>query len=315
MKHALIVAFFGRLRDRFCEYGSPLSITEKLRRAAAVPGVQGAEIIFPDECAEPALVMDALGETGLAPAAINVNLKGRPEFQRGALCAPDAAVRKQAIDLMLAAKEFAVSTGAERVTCAPLADGVDYPLHHEYAAAWKRTVGVLRTALDEGPNVPIHLEHKPSDPRVRGLLATSDLVLRLIEDLERANAGITFNAGHASVDGVSPAACLAQVFESGAPLYIHFCDAGGGWDWDLLSGSHHFWQFCEFLTVLSDHGYAGWLTADTFPVRQDADQLFALNIERANFILERIAAQKRPPEDSEPVIAWKAVEQCWFPGN
>lgn len=308
MKHALIVAFFGKLRDRFCEYGSPLPIDEKLRRAARVPGVEGAEIIFPDECLEPERVRDALAETGLTAAAINVNLKGLPEFQRGALCSPDAAVRRKALDLILGAKAFAARLGAERVTCAPLADGVDYPLQHDYAAAWKRAVELLRAALDEGPVVPLHLEHKPSDPRTRGLLASSDLVLRMIAQIGRATAGITLNAGHASIDGVSPAECLSQALESGAPLYIHFGDASGGWDWDLVAGSHHFWAFCEFLAVLQTSGYDGWLTDDTFPVRQDPHDVFAANVRRTRLIAARVAGQ-------EPKFGWKSVEQCWFREN
>ena len=50
MKHALIVAFFGSFRDRFREYRQPLSIHEKLERAARVKGVESVEISCPDEC-------------------------------------------------------------------------------------------------------------------------------------------------------------------------------------------------------------------------------------------------------------------------
>jgi xylose isomerase len=306
MKHALIVAFFGRLRDRFCEYGSPLPIDEKLRRAAKVPGVEGAEIIYPDECSAPELICDALAETGLEVAAVNVNLKGMTEFHKGALCSPDAALRGKALDLIVGAKMMAVRLGAGRVTCAPLADGVDYPLNHDYASAWKRAVQLLRTALGEGPALPVHLEHKPSDPRVRGLLASSDLVLRLIADIGHPCAGITFNAGHASIDGVSPAACLAHALDSGAPLYIHFGDAGGGWDWDLLAGSYHFWELCEFMAVLMDSGYDGWLTDDTFPVRQDPHSVFAANVRRLRSIADRRI---------DPALLWstpgkRLVEPC-----
>src|SRR3954470_16426851 len=264
MKHALIVAFFGKLRDRFTEAGSPLSIDQKLFRAASVEGVKGAEIIFPDECTEPELVLEALGATGLEVSAINVNLKGLPLFQRGALSSSDTAVRKKALDLVLEAKAFAARTGAGRITCAPLADGVDYSLQDNHLSAWSRTVALLRTALDEGPAIPIHLEHKPADPRRRGLLSSSDLVLRLLADIDRENAGITFNVGHASIDGVSPAECLSHVLRLGVPLYIHFCDAAGQWDWDLVAGSHHFWNFYEFLALLQTSGYEGWLTDDTF---------------------------------------------------
>jgi xylose isomerase len=286
MKHALIVAFFGRLRDRFCEYGSPLPIDEKLRRAASIRGVQGAEIIYPDECAEPACVVEALAETGLVAAAINVNLKGLPLFQKGALSSPDAEVRRKALDLILQAKAFAHSVGAERVTCAPLADGADYFLHGDCASAWRRAVQLVRTALDEGPQLPLHLEHKPADPRVRGLLHSSDTVLRLIGDVARSNAGITLNAGHASVDGASPAECLSHVLRLGIPLYVHFCDAAGVWDWDLVAGSHHFWQLCEFVAALERSSYDGWLTDDTFPVRGNAQELFGANIRRIALISE-----------------------------
>ena len=268
MKQALIVAFLGTVRDRFTLMGEPLSISQKLQRAALIPVSE--EMIFPDECMEPSEVLDALAETGLAPAAINVNLKGLPEFQRGALSVSDPTIRRLAIDQILRAKEFALRAGAERVTCAPLADGVDYPLQQDHSGAWRRAVETLRTAIEEGPDVPLHLEHKPSDPRVRGLLSSSDVVLRLLHDIDRKGAGITFNVGHASLDGLSPAVSLAQILESNVPLYVHLCDSAGGWDWDVLPGSYHPWHLIEFLRALSASGYDGWLTSDSFPLRQDA---------------------------------------------
>jgi xylose isomerase len=284
MRHALIVAFFGRLRDRFCEYGSPLRIDEKLARAAAVQGVEGAEIVYPDECSEPELVADALSATGLAVSAVNVNLKSLPEFQRGALSSGDAQVRRKALDLILGAKEFAARIRAERVTCAPLADGVDYSFQHNYSSAWRRTVELLRTGLDEGPSLPIHLEHKPGDPRTRGFLRSSDVLLRLLNDVARSAAGITFNVGHASVSGTSPAEYLSHVLRLKIPLYVHFCDAAGEWDWDLLAGSQHIWAFCEVICALQAAGYEGWLTDDTFPVRADPHELFSANIHRVSLI-------------------------------
>jgi len=296
------------VRDRFVQLGEPLPIREKLRRAAAIPGVEGAEIIFPEECAEPSEVLEALAETGLAPAAINVNLKGRPEFQRGALSAHDAGTRRMALDMILQAKEFALRAGAERVTCAPLADGSDYPLQQDYATAWKHAVELLRTAITEGPQVPLHLEHKPSDPRVRGLLSSSDVVLRLLKDIGLPGAGITFNAGHNSLDGLSPAESLAQVFEAGVPLYIHLCDSAGGWDWDVLPGSYHPWHLLEFLHELTAGGYDGWLTSDSFPIRQQALDFCAAHVDRTAHALKKSASA---PLNSDGVSSWKELE-AWF---
>jgi xylose isomerase len=315
VKQALIVAFLGTVRDRFTQMGEPLSIREKLQRAALIPGVEGAEIIFPEECQEPTEVLDALAETGLAPAAINVNLKGRPEFQHGALSVSSPTIRRMAIDQILRAKEFALRAGAERVTCAPLADGVDYPLQQDYSGAWRRAVETLRTAIDEGPDVPLYLEHKPSDPRVQGLLSSSDVVLQLLHDIDRKGAGITFNVGHASLDGLSPAASLAQVLESGVPLYVHLCDAAGGWDWDLLPGSYHPWHLLEFLQVLFASGYDGWLTSDSFPLRQEARALSAAHIHSTAHALQTVEDLTGHRPGSGNFLSLKDLESWLFPSN
>lgn len=288
MKHALIVSFFGRFRDRFCEYQQPLPIHEKLERAARVPGVEGVEIIYPDECPNTAEIRATLERLSLRAAAINVNLKGHPDFQRGALSSPDPAVRQRALELIRGAKRFAAAVGAPLVTCAPLADGYDYPFHVDYSSAWRAMVELLREAVAFEPSIPLHLEHKPAEPRTRGFLDTADKVLRLLASVDRPGAGITFNAGHASCDGGYPAAAFAQVLAARIPYYIHFCDAGDRWDWDLLAGSQHFWQFAEFLLLLKEERYQGWLTADTLPLRQDPAEFFAANIRRTNLLWNRL---------------------------
>jgi sugar phosphate isomerase/epimerase len=315
VKQALIVAFLGTVRDRFTQMGEPLSIREKLRRAALIPGVEGAEIIFPDECHEPSEVLEALAETGLVPAAINVNLKGRPEFQKGALSVCDPEIRGMAVDQIIKAKEFALRAGAERVTCAPLADGVDYALQQNHAGAWRRTVETLQTAIEEGPNVPLYLEHKPSDPRVHGLLSSSDIILQLLHDIGQQGAGITFNVGHSSLDGLSPAASLAQVLESGVPLYVHLCDAAGGWDWDLLPGSYHPWHLLEFLQGLSASGYDGWLTSDSFPLRHESRAFSAEHIQRTASALRTAESAPGHRPGSDSVFSWKDLEAWLFPSN
>jgi xylose isomerase len=110
------------------------------------------------------------------------------------------------------------------------------------------------------------------------LLDTPAKVVRLCRDVGLASVGITFNTGHAIVGGRLPAASFADVLSARLPYYIHFCDATAGWDWDLRAGTHHLWAWAEFLFYLKQDGYDGWLTADTFPVRQDARDMFAANL-------------------------------------
>jgi xylose isomerase len=279
MRHAVLTPFFGKLRDRFCEYHEPLPVAEKLRCAARIRGVEGVEIVFPDECADAASIAPALAETGLSVAAVNVNLKGERVFQQGALSSPDPGVRQRAVELLREGKKLAAELGAERITCAPLADGYDYPLQIDYRKAWRRMADCIAEAGSFLPEVMLHIEHKPAEPRTRGLLDTSTKVILLCRDAGIDNLGVTFNAGHAMYDGGCAAAAFAEVLTSKLPYYIHYCDATTGWDWDLIAGSQHLWQWAEFLFYLRQDGYSGWITADTFPVRQDASEMFAANVE------------------------------------
>jgi xylose isomerase len=278
MRHAVLTPFFGLLRDRFCDYQHPLSIAEKLQRASEVPGVQGVEVIFPDEVREAADVADDLTRLGLEVAAVNVNLKGDRAFQHGALSSPDAGVRRRAVDLLREAKRVARDLGASRITCAPLADGYDSVFQVDYRQVWRRLVESIAAAAADQPDVVLHLEHKPAEPRTTGLLDTPVKVVRLYRDIGLGSVGITFNVGHAIAGGRLPAAALADVLHARLPYYIHFCDATASWDWDLRAGSHHLWAWAEFLFYLKQDGYDGWLTADTFPVRQDARAMFAANL-------------------------------------
>lgn len=279
MRHAVLTPFFGKLRDRFCEYHEPLPIAEKLRCASSIPGVEGVEIVFPDECADAAAIAPLLAETGLSVAAVNVNLKGERAFQRGALSSPDPGVRRRAVELLCEGKTLAAELGAERITCAPLADGYDYPLQIDYRKAWRRMADCIAEAGSFLPEVRLHIEHKPAEPRTRGLLDTATKVIQLCHDAGAEYLGVTFNAGHAMYDGGCAAAALAEVLTTKLPYYIHFCDATTGWDWDLIAGSQHLWQWAEVLFYLRQDGYDGWITADTFPVRQDAIEMFAANVE------------------------------------
>jgi xylose isomerase len=278
MRHAVLTAFFGKLRDRFCDYQHPLSMTEKLQRASEVSGVDGVEVIFPDEVREAAQIASDLDRHGLEVSAVNVNLKGDRAFQHGALSSPDPGVRGRAIDLLREAKTVARDLGVRRITCAPLADGYDSVFQVDYRRVWQRMVESIACAASDQPDVVLHLEHKPAEPRSVGLLDTPAKVIRLCRDVGLDSVGITFNAGHALAGGHLPAAAFADVLHARLPYYIHFCDATASWDWDLRAGSRHVWAWAELLFYLRQDGYDGWLTADTFPVRQDPHTVFTANV-------------------------------------
>jgi xylose isomerase len=278
MKHAVITAFLGKLRDRFCEYQEPLSIKEKLERLAHIPGVSGAEVVHPYEVESAEAMQSYLSGLKLGIAAVNVNIKADPAFACGSLCSPDPAVRRKALGMIMAAKDYAKALGADKVTCCPLSDGYDYPFHTDYRKSWSRMVDVVREAAAYLPEIPLFMEYKPSETRVHCTLDSAAKALLLCDAVANPNLGVTIDFGHSVYGGESPAEALALVAVSGFPYYVHINDNNGKWDWDLMAGTCNLWLYMEFLYYLKELGYDGWITSDTSPVRQDPIETFAFNV-------------------------------------
>lgn len=278
MKQAVICPFFGKLRDRFCEYGEDLSVVEKLERIARIPGVSGVEMVYPHELQDLNEVKATLTKLGLVISAVNINVKSDPEFVKGSITSPDPALRMKAIDYLKKGKDAAVALGAERVTCCPLSDGYDYAFQMHYGSAWDRMVEVVRTAASYRPEITLHLEYKPFETRVHNLLASAAKTILLCEMAGRKGLGVTIDIGHSTFGGEPPADSLMQVAAVGLPFYVHTNDNNGKLDWDLLAGACNVWEYAEFLFYLKELNYDGWITADVAPFRQDASEIFALNV-------------------------------------
>ncbi len=285
MKQAIITAFFGKLRDRFCEYQEPLTIEQKLEAMGRIPGVAGAEVVYPYEV-EPApeRMLEHLRRFKLEVSAVNVNVKGDPEFVHGSLSSPDAHIRAKAVEFIKGAKDYAAAIGADKVTCCPLSDGYDYSFHTHYIKAWERMVEVVREAALHRPEIPLFMEYKPSETRVHCLLDSGAKAILLADAVGTGNVGVTIDIGHSIYGGETPAEALAHVAMSGHPYYVHINDNNGKWDWDLMAGTCNLWLYVEFLFYLKELGYDGWITSDTSPVRQDPIETFAFNVRFTNRI-------------------------------
>jgi xylose isomerase len=108
--------------------------------------------------------------------------------------------------------------------------------------------------------------------------------LLLCNELRNEKVGVTLDFGHSMYGGETPAESLAHIARSGFPYYVHINDNNGRWDWDLITGTYHLWQYVEFLYYLKELGYDDWVTSDTSPVRQNASETFALNVRITNRI-------------------------------
>ncbi|MDP2999557.1 MAG: sugar phosphate isomerase/epimerase family protein [Bryobacterales bacterium] len=287
MKQAIITAFLGKLRDRFCEYQEPLTIEQKLETMSKIPGVAGAEVVHPYEV-EPApeKMMEHLHRLKLQVSAVNVNVKSEPDFIHGSLSSPDLKIRSKAVEFIKRAKDYAKAIGADKVTCCPLSDGYDYSFHTHYIAAWRRMVECVREAAEYLPEITLFMEYKPSETRVHCLLDSAAKTVLLCDAVAGRNVGVTIDIGHSIYGGETPAEALAHVAMSGHPYYVHINDNNGKWDWDLMVGTCNLWTYVEFLYYLKELKYDDWITSDTSPVRQDPIETFAFNVRMTNRIWE-----------------------------
>ena len=319
-KFSVITGFLGELRDRFCLYNKPRSIVEKLEAAAAIKGIDGLELVYPYDLQDADLVAATLRRLGLGVAAVNVNVKGEPEFASGSLTAPESEIRRKAGEIIKGGMDAAARLGCNRITVCPLSDGHEYPFHHDYQEEWRLMKECLAEAAAHRHEVTVSLEYKPSETRVFSTLAGAPGAILMVKEIGLPNLGVTVDVGHSLYAGESPAQSLALLYHHGIKPYIHVNDNYRNWDWDLIAGAVNLWDLVEFIWTAQHYGYDDWWTFDVFPARMDPDVCFAVSARmlQAMFAMaDRIDPQElqrlrqaEPRERSVPRIleyVWRAA--------
>ena len=282
IKQAIITAFMGKLRDRFCEYHELKTPEEKISAVAQVKGAQGVEIVYPYELEDIEGVKRTLKKHGLGVAAVNVNIKGEPEFASGSSSVNIKKIRDKAIQFICEGMDAAAKLGAEKVTCCPLSDGYEYLFQVDYRQAWKNMVSAFKEAARHRKDIRLFLEYKGSEPRAQCFLDTAPKTICMIHDIGEPNLGITIDVGHALLVGetVSESLCLAH--QNKIPYYIHVNDNNRKWDWDLIPATRNLWDYLELFFYLKEFNYQGWVTSDMSPMRVDPVEAFERTIATTN---------------------------------
>ncbi len=267
IKQAIIMAFMGKTKDRFCEYHEAKTPKEKIAAIAEVKGAKGVEIVFPYELGDPEAAKNALKEHNLGIAAVNVNIKGEPEFVRGSSSVRSKEIRDKAIQLLRDGMDVAAQLGVDKVTCCPLSDGYDYLFQVNYQEAWQNMVSTFKEAACHRRDIRLFLEYKASETRVHCFLDTAARAVCMVRDINEPNLGITMDVGHALIVGETPAESVCLLQSSGIPYYIHINDNDGKGDWDLIPATRNLWDYLEMLFYLKEFDYNGWVTSDMHPAR------------------------------------------------
>jgi xylose isomerase len=295
-KFAVNSGFLGRRRDRFTEYQPDRTLEEKFKLIEKIDGIDGIELKYPLDLKDLPLAKRLLKESGLICSAINVDIKDAAFFRYGALSAQSKEARDRAASLLREGMDIASELGAGLVTTCPLADGYDYPFQIDYASAWGRFIETVKEVVSYRNDVRLALEFQPHEPHAKIMLSNVGKVLHVCTEVGLPNLGANLDIGHSFAAGESPAESAALLRGKGRLFYIHTNDnTGEGGDWDMISGTVHFWHWFELLYTLDRVGYDGWFGGDVSPKHFGPTEAYDTNtrmIQRMIELLKRMEPEK-----------------------
>lgn len=295
MKQSIITAFLGQTRDRFSEYHEPTDLATRLKTVQQIPGVTGVEVVFPYETGGSAAACKELVHgAGLEFAAINANIKKEPHFVPGTLSRPDADIRRQAVEIIKRAKDFAIEVGAPLVSCCPLSDGWDNLFQVDYPRAWRNMAEALAEAADyRAGEMPLFVEYKINETRVNCQLDSCAKTILMLKDVGVPQMGVTIDFGHSLLAKENPAQVLALCEQTNTDYYLHTNDNDHYFDWDLVAGSRNFLHTVEFLFWAKEFGYDKYFTADASPRIFDMVTFFTEHAKMKSAIWDLVAKLDR----------------------
>ena len=272
-------SFYGLRRDRFTQYQPAASVQEKLERVIATPGITGVELKYPFDFENPQRIRQILDDSGLRLSAVNVDIKDSQYFRFGALSARSNLARDKAVELLTAGMDLAAEFGTDIVSTCPLADGYDYPFQLDFTDSWGLFVETVTRVCRHREDITLALEYQPHEPHAHILLNNVGKMLHVCAEVGLPNLGANLDIGHSFAALESPAESAALLASKNRLSYMHASDnTGDGGDWDMLSGSVHFWHWIELLMTMDKVDYRGWIGADLMAKFDTAQSFYSTNI-------------------------------------
>ncbi|MDY0928168.1 sugar phosphate isomerase/epimerase family protein [Pantoea trifolii] len=308
---------FANYIDRYAVdgYGPALSTLDQIKLAGSVEDLSYVDVPYPfTEGVTVAQVKQALADAGLKAIGVTPEIYLR-RFSRGAFTNPDAAIRKQAFDLMHEAATVVRELGANYVKVWPGQDGWDYPFQVDHKNLWKMAVDGMRELASANPDVKFAIEYKPREPRVKMTWNSAARTLLGIEDIGLDNVGVLLDFGHALFAGESPADSAQLIIDRGRLFGMDVNDNLRGWDDDLVVGTVHMTEIFEFFYVLKINNWDGVWQLDQFPFREDHVEAANLSIRFLKHIYRAldkldIAALQEAQREQNPLKAQRIIQNA-----
>jgi xylose isomerase len=267
--------------DRFLStgYRDPVSLEEQIKIVSRIDGAESVDLHTSDfEGISPKEVVKMVHDNGLKVNAVNANIFGAQEFKYGAYTNTDPRIRQRAIDLSKKSIDIAREMNANISSLWPGQDGFDYYFQNDYYYQWDSTVSALREICSYAPDMRFGYEYKPKEPRMFSLVSNAAKSVLLVQEVGAENLGVTLDYGHALFAHENAAESLCLIDRAGKLYNVHFNDAYGNWDDDLMVGAANVWSTLEFLWYLKRTAYDGYVTLDMFPFREDPYEACALAV-------------------------------------
>lgn len=274
-KLSIITGFLGGVKNRYITYEEDRDLIEKFKLASKIKGLEGFELCYPADFSDINLLKKLLSDNGYGVSAINVRTRRTGKWWRGSFTSSQKQERDDVVDEIRHAMDAAKEVGATRITTCPLNDGHDYVFEMNYIDAYRYAQESFRAICDHDPSLKICIEYKWNDPRTRCFLASAGETAAFCNSVGADNLGATLDIGHSIQTGERPAQAAALLSQAGRLFYVHLNDNDRNFDWDLIPGAFHFWEFIEFFFYLKELGYCDdWYAYDVMSKEIDTVETF-----------------------------------------
>jgi len=290
LKFSIGLGAFGPRPDRFCPegYAEGISLRERLEMVDKVKGLYGVELHYPMmfKNVDVTTVKGWLEEFTLECSLVSATVWNESKWKFGSLTNPDSNIRREAIDTIKKAMDVSAELGSNRINLWLGQDGFDYPMQADYKSMWNWLFEGLEECANHNSIVEICLEYKLKEPRTHLIISDVGKALWITQKLNKPNVGVNLDIGHALLAYENPSESAVLLHNEGRLFYVHLNDNYGDWDWDMLPGTVHFWEFLEFLSWLDKLNYEGWLALDIFPARENPVEACIVGIENTEKMRE-----------------------------
>jgi xylose isomerase len=274
-KLAIISGFLGGVRNRYLVYEEERSLEEKFKLASKIKGIDGLELCYPADFEDIGRLKTLLSDYGFGVSAVNIRTRRSGMWWRGSFTSAIEKERKEVIDDFKRAMDASLEIGVNRVTTCPLNDGHDYAFEMNYIDAYQYAEETFSEICEHNRTVKICIEYKWNDPRTRCFFASAGETLAFCQSVGTENLGATIDIGHSIQTGERPAQAAAMLARAGKLFYVHLNDNDRNFDWDLMPGAFHFWEFIEFFYYLNELGYSDdWYAYDVMSKEMDTIETF-----------------------------------------